>query len=201
MPFSDFTLERVEAEFGLTAKPEEIFIDLPPAPVPTWLTEILARGRRGVALIGEKSRSEFIVAPILMAAQDYAIGPLAVFSGQRLDVDPARGLFGECDFIVAQTPAMPRLKAPLLTIVEAKRGDIELGLGQCAAQMVAARIFNERAATGGRPIFGCVTTGEDWQFLKLDGDQIFYAPQRLYLSDLSGILAVLRAIIASHPPA
>ena len=33
-------------------------------------------------------------------------------------------------------------------IVEAKRGDIELSLGQCAAQMVGARLFNKKA---GRP--------------------------------------------------
>ena len=196
MPYADFTLERVEADFGLTIRPGELFAGLATIPIPHWLTEVLTRGRRAAALVSEKSRSEFIVAPILTAAQEFATGPLSIYSGQRLDVDPARGLIGECDFILALTPLIPRLKAPLLTILEAKRGDIELGLGQCAAQMVAARIFNERAARGGKPVFGCVTTGELWQFLRLEGDEILYADQRLHVNDLGSILAVLRAIIA-----
>lgn len=200
MPYADFTLERVEAEFGLTARPGDLFVGLADVPVPDWLAEILARGRRGAALVSEESRSEFIVAPILTAAQDFAIGDFSIYSGQRLDVDPARGLIGECDFILALTPPVPRLKAPLLTILGAKRGDIELGLGQCAAQMVAARIFNERAGVGSRPIYGCVTTGEDWQFLRLRDEQILLARERLYVNALGGILAVLREIIIRDRP-
>ena len=199
MPYADFSLERVEADFGLTARPIALSEELTAVPVPAWLTEILARGRRGAALINEKSRSEFIVAPVLTAAQDFTDEPCSIFSGQRMDVDPARGLFGECDFILARTPAIPRLKAPILTVVEAKKGDIELGLGQCAAQMVAARIFNERAAIGGRPLYGCVTTGDDWQFLKLQGEEILYDVRRLYLSELGLILAFLKMIVTSLP--
>ena len=200
MAYADFTLERVEAEFGLTVKPSVLFPDVTTLPVPEWLSEFLARGRRTATLVSEKARSEFIVAPILTAIQDHASDPLTIYSGQRLDVDPARGLVGECDFILALTPLVPRLKAPLLTILEAKRGDIELGLGQCAAQMVAARMFNERAGDAGRSIFGCVTTGEDWQFLRLEGDIISFDLQRLYINNLGGILGVLRAIITLDQP-
>lgn len=66
-------------------------------------------------------------------------------------------------------------------------------------QMVAARIFNERAATGGRLIMGCVTSGENWRFLKLDCDEILYHHRRLDLNDLGSILAVLKSIVTSHP--
>ena len=64
---------------------------------------------------------------------------LAVYSGQRLDVDPARGLTGECDYLLAVAPPVLPLRPPLLTVVEAKKADLDLGLGQCAAEMVAVR--------------------------------------------------------------
>ena len=113
-----------------------------------------------LALVSEKARSEFLVAPILLAARELTGNALAIYSGQRLDVDPAKGLLGECDFILARTDPVPRLRAPLLTVVEAKKNDIEGGLGQCVAQMVAARLFNERAGDTTTRVFGCVTTGE-----------------------------------------
>ncbi len=77
-------------------------------------------------------------------------------------------------------------------ILEAKRGDIELGLGQCVAQMVAAQMFNERAGTVRSAIFGIVTTGENWQFLKLDGCMVTLHTNRLFIDNLGAILAALR---------
>lgn len=196
MPYNEFTLERVEASFGLVTNPVELFPGVASVPVPTWLAESLARGRRAAAMISEKARSEFLVAPILTAVRDLTDGPLTIFSGQRLDVDQGLSLVGECDYVIALTPPVPRLKAPLLTIMEAKRGDIELGLGQCAAQMVGARLFNERAGATGRSIVGCVTTGDDWQFLRLDGDELLLDLRRYYLSDLAQILGIFREVIA-----
>ena len=64
------------------------------------------------------------------------------------------------------------------------KNDIEAGLGQCAAQMVASRIFNEQK---GRPlprIFGCVTTGETWQFLRLEGPILGIERTRLYIDNV-----------------
>ena len=110
-------------------------------------------------------------------------------------MDPTLGLVGECDFIIALTPSVPRLKAPLVMILEAKKGDVEAGLGQCAAQMVGARIFNEKAGSTDSPIFGCVTTGETWQFLQLTRDQLVIDRTRLYVDNLGGILAIFEAIL------
>lgn len=36
---------------------------------------------------------------------------------------------------------MARLRSPIVAVVEAKKNDIEAGLGQCFAQMVAARDY------------------------------------------------------------
>ncbi len=109
-------------------------------------------------------------------------------------------MVGECDYILARTPPVPRLRAPLVTIVEAKKGDIEAGLGQCVAQMVRAALFNERAGRS-RPMFGCITTGEDWQFLRLEAATVTIDRTRLFLDNLAGILAALRAtlVVAGDP--
>ena len=53
-----------------------------------------------LALVSEKARSEFIVAPILLAVRDLSGGRVSILSGQRLNVDPARGLLGEVRFIL-----------------------------------------------------------------------------------------------------
>jgi hypothetical protein len=195
MAYTDFTLESAEAAFGLIAQPGDLFPGLSPAPVPDWLRALLERGQRVAALVSEKARSEFLVVPVLLAAQDFAPGSLAIYSGQRFDVDPEHGLTGECDYILALTPPVPRLRAPLVTIREAKKGDVEAGLGQCVAQVVGARLFNVRAGEPARPVFGCVTSGEVWQFLRLEGTAVVIDRTRLFLDNVGGILGALRAIL------
>jgi hypothetical protein len=196
MAYSDFTLEAVAATFGVTTQQAELFPNLTPVPVPAWLQETLGK-RTPLALLSEKARSEFIVVPILLASRDLSAGRLAIYSGQRLDVDPERGLVGECDFILALAPPVPPLRAPIATIVEAKNNDIEAGLGQCIAQMIGARLFNQAAGLASAPIHGCVTTGEVWQLLRLADGPALIDVQRYYLDNVGGILAVIQAILAA----
>ena len=151
MPYTDFTLDTAEDRLGLTVGLGDLFGAMIPAQVPSWLPELLDRGRSVAALVSEKARSEFLVAPVLLACRELVPGDLAIYSGQRLDVDQARGLVGECDYILSLTTPVPRLRAPLLLVLEAKRGDIELGLGQCVAQLAGARLFNDRAGSPPRP--------------------------------------------------
>ncbi len=194
MAYADFTLESAEAELGVVVHPGVLFPGLQPLTVPVWLQDLLVRGMR-LALLSEKSRGEFIVAPILLAVRELSGDRIAILSGQRLDVDPDRRLVGECDFILALSEPVPLLRAPLLTMVEAKKHDIEAGLGQCLAQMVAAQVYNERAGLLLPAIFGCVTTGESWQFLRLTGKTGTLDQDRLYINNVGGILAALRAAI------
>jgi hypothetical protein len=194
MPYTDFDPASVESRLGLAVRPEHLFADLAPVPVPSWLVEHLERVT-GVALVTEKARAELLVAPILVAARELSGRALAIFSGQRMDVDSTRGLTGECDFLLSRQQAVPILRAPVVAVVEAKKGDIEAGLGQCIAQMVGARIFNERAGRTAR-IYGCVTTGEDWQFLRLDEDTAVYDITRRYIRLLDELLGVFARIAA-----
>ena len=199
MAFSEFTLEQVVRVLGVEVREAELFAGIAPAPVPEWLPGWLDRGTR-LALISEKARSEFIVVPILLAGREQSGERLAIFSGQRLDVDPVKGLVGECDFILAIGPAVPPLRAPVVTIVEAKKNDVEAGLGQCIAQMVAAQRFNEQAGRPTASTYGCVTTGETWQFLRLAGTTAQLDRKRYYLDNVGGILGVIQAILREAAP-
>jgi hypothetical protein len=59
------------------------------------------------------------------------------------------------------------IESPVLAIVEAKKEDLNSGMGQCIAEMIAAQKFNEINDTPRRTMYGIVTTGNVWRFLKL----------------------------------
>lgn len=198
MAYSDFDVPTVEERFGVRVLPGAVFPDLAPVPVPGWLAEFLARGAE-LRVESEKARNEFIVAPLLLAVRELSGGRAAVFSGERFDVEPAAGLGGEFGFLLTLAPAVPIIRAPAVFVVEAKRQDIAGGLGQCAALMVAARRFNVRHGRPTATVYGCVTTGEDWQFLRLADDPVItYDTTRLYRSDLGRILAAFLHAVAEN---
>jgi hypothetical protein len=200
MAYADFTLERAETELGVIAKPGTLFPGLKGLAVPGWLTDMLGRGMQ-LAMLTEKARSEFIVAPILLAVRELSGNRVSILSGQRLDVDPSRGLVGECDFILTLSDPVPRVRAPIATVVEAKRGEIEAGLGQCIAQMLAVQLFNQRSVQAFPAVYGCVTTGENWQFLRLAGTDLTYDQKRLYINDVGDILAAFATSVQQATPA
>ena len=84
----------------------------------------------------------------------------------------------------------------MLTVVEAKKNDIESGIGQCMAQMIGARLFNEQAGKRCSEMYGCVTTGETWQFLRLADAVVLIDRTRYYIDNVGTILGILQAIVA-----
>lgn len=89
------------------------------------------------------------------------------------------------------------LRAPIAVVVAAKKNDIEGELGQCVAQMVAADQFNQASGWSDASVFGCVTTGEAWQFLKLSGSDVLMDRRRYYIDNVEKILGVIRSIATS----
>jgi hypothetical protein len=114
-----------------------------------------------------------------------------------LNVDPARGLIGVCDFIISGSPMPFFLTAPLLTVVEAKNDNLRNGLGECVASMVAAGIFNQEAGNPIVVIHGVVTTGTAWQFLRLQGTIVTLDLNEYYIDDPGKILGVLESLVRS----
>ncbi len=204
MAYGDFTLELALARLGLTRSTTPLFPAAVPVAVPDWLTQYLARNTP-ISLSNEKARSESLTAPVLSAVRETSGDRIAVFSGPQFNVDPIRGLVGECDFLLTLSPPMYPLSAPVVAVAEAKRGELDLGMGQCVAEMVAARDFNRNAGLPDRPVFGCVTSGENWLFFRLAGDHLTMDARRYYINLLPELLGVFRAILAEYdratPPA
>jgi hypothetical protein len=104
-------------------------------------------------------------------------------------------LNGECDFIISKAIKTYIIQAPIFALVEAKQNIVENNMGQCAAQMMGARIFNQSENQPIETIFGCVTNGEVWQFLKLENQTILIDAKKYFLDNIPQILGVLQAII------
>ncbi len=64
------------------------------------------------------------------------------------------------------------MEAPAIVVVEAKKADLKSGLGQCIAEMVAAQRFNEAKKQSFTAVYGTVTSGTQWRFLKLEGQTV-----------------------------
>ena len=87
------------------------------------------------------------------------------------------------------------MRAPVFSLVEAKNDNIELGLGQCVAQMLGAQLFNLKEGHPIPIVYGCVTTGEDWQFLTLEDQTVTIDTKRFYLNEPGTLLAVFDWIV------
>lgn len=197
MAYSDFTLERVEKAFGLTISDNvNLFADITELESSNWLKETLDYNVP-IALGSntEKARSELIIAPILVELRKQLNSQIALFSGIDFTVDPAQGLNGSCDFIISQSAQLLILRAPAIMLVEAKKENINAGLGQCIAEMLAAQIFNQKQGEEVTSIYGVVTTGEIWKFLKLSGQLVQIDLAEYFLNNVNKILGILASAI------
>ena len=190
LSYGSFTLEAVKQRFKLTLLLEAIFPEVAPVTPSELLRSSLQRAS-SLALLSEKARAEFIVAPILLEVREQLHETISIYSGVRFDVSPEEGLQGVCDFLVTKSPPLPAVQTPVIVLVEAKKNDLEEGLGQCAAEMIAAQRVNQRDNILDLPVYGCVTTGELWQFLKLADTHLVIEPEKLYIEALDKILGML----------
>ena len=174
MSFRDFTLDRCQADFGIAIDSSaSLFPDVRPVGISPGLAQFwLHVLPLGLNTPTEKGRSEFLVAPLLAEVWLLSDRAVSVVSGLELNFDVAAGLNGVCDFALCHSRNLLKLVAPVLLVVEAKRESILGGLGQCAAEMIAARRFNIREGSPAEPMFGCVTTGSQWKFLRLTGSAL-----------------------------
>ena len=193
MSYREFTWSSVKEKFDLTAIEGGRFLPtIAPIEPSAWLQETLRRGIPwAMAVGGEKARSEAIIAPILLEVREILNSEVSVFSGEEFNVEPETGLNGYCDFLVSRSREQIAVEAPVLIIIEAKKADIKLGLGQCAAEMIAAQKFNDRKGQSIETIYGSVTTGTAWRFMKLEKSTITVDLNDYPLPSAADILGML----------
>ncbi len=88
------------------------------------------------------------------------------------------------------------VRSPVIVLVESKNENLRSGLAQCIAEMVAAQLFNERGGNKIKAIYGAVTIGTIWQFLKLEGNVVSIDLSEYYIKDIKRILGILYGAIA-----
>jgi len=150
-----------------------------------------------IPMLNEKAKSELIVMPILveMWRKNQQFKPL---SGLTFPVEASQGLTGRCDFLVSSSTSVTELTSPVVCIFEAKDDNIEHWYGQCGAEMLAARIFNERKGNDIKIIYGAVTNGFTWQFLKLENQTLFIDSQRYGTANLPQLLGAIQKVYDNY---
>ena len=195
--YSKFTYEDLKG-LGLRTVVVNLFEgeNIVPMQPSEWLKETLAMGSN-FALGTEKAKSEFIIAPILNELHKKNPTVFAVYSGYNFNVAPEKGLQGFCDFLLAKLPLNIVPDTPIIAVVEAKLNDvITASVPQCAAEMYATYIWNKQQEQEQKVIYGIITTGNNWLFLRLkDGMTIEVDKNTYSLSKLEEVLGVLQYIV------
>src|SRR5919199_954430 len=200
MSYSQFTIELIKTNFGITiSEIFGIFSNIPEVEYSDFLAQTLQEYvPLALSIDTEKARSEFIVAPILFEIKKQSPEQISLFSGKEFNVDLEKGLTGFCDFLISRSPEQLLIEAPVFAVVEAKNDNIQSGLGQCMAEMVAAQLFNERKKNEIKTIYGVVTTGSIWKFMKLEGQVIEIDLNEYFLNNVGKILGIVRSGIESN---
>ena len=197
MPYSSFTLDTVEETFQLEERGAAgIFADSEPVEPSAELANALAKKAPLAKAIGtEKAKSELIVADILVELREHFERRISLFSGIEFNVDAANDLSGICDFVISLSPGQFSLKAPVIVLVEAKRDSLTDGLGQCVAEMVAAQRFNAEKGNDIRCVYGAITSGTEWLFLKLEGQTLSIDMATYHISQCDKVLGILVSMV------
>ncbi|MDU9047704.1 MAG: hypothetical protein Q3M30_02560 [Candidatus Electrothrix sp. Rat3] len=106
-----------------------------------------------ISLNSETAKREFLIAPVLFELAKETDSKINV----EYPIDVSELLSGYLDYLI-------RYKQELI-VIEAKKGDIDRGFNQLAAELIALDQYEEE---GGSILYGVVTIGEMWVFSMLD---------------------------------
>ncbi len=193
MAYSDFTITKVREAFALNIEEQvNLFVHVNLVTPSVYLQQALSENvSLATAVNTEKVRSELIIAPVLLEVRRIFFGKVGFFSGTEFNVNPGKGLAGFCDYILTASREEYEIRVPVLTLVEAKNENLKGGLGQCIAEMVAAQMFNEQNNSPIPSLYGAITSGTNWRFLKLEQSTVYIDPREYFINEVNLILGVL----------
>lgn len=199
MAYGNFTLEQLIEQFDLTFKESSgLFAPIPGIEASDLLKVTLAEGvDLAVALSTEKARSELIIMPVMLELRRKFRTRISLFSGIDFTVSPELGLNGICDYLVSRTPEQLLVKSPVIMLVEARNENLKVGFPQCIAEMIAAQQFNQQKKNPVDVIYGVVTIGTLWRFLRLSSRLVEIDSSEYHISDVEKILGILCSAIVS----
>jgi hypothetical protein len=148
-----------------------------------------------MTLSSEKAVSEGIIAPVLREVKRLNPLLIQIFSGEIIIADASKGLNGEIDFIITKEKNSIEPQAPIICVTEAKIGRLDKAIPQAAAQMLGARVFNQKNGEQLDIIHGLITDGTSWRLLKLEGNTVFKDEKTYFTNDLPHLLGALQTVI------
>ena len=168
MPYSSFTFAKAKKELGLTIVEGDRFLPhIEPIAPSSRLEAALEDVPWAIAVGSERAKSESIIYPILQEVRRILNGQISLFSGKDFTVDVEKGLNGYVDYLLSRSPEQLEIEAPVVMLVEAKRDNLNEGIGQCIAEMVAAVEFNRMNEVALKTIYGIISNGTQWRLMKL----------------------------------
>jgi hypothetical protein len=198
MAYNNFSLQDAIGQFDLNLVESAFCESLPPvSPKSEFLNifeQYLPLAQKAKS---EKAKSELLISPILVELLRLADNQIQLFSGEEFNVDKERGLNGFCDFLLSRSAISSIIQAPVVMVVEAKKGELDVGLGQCTAEMVAAQIFNINEDKPISVVYGCVTSGKLWQFLKLENKDLTLDLTEYQVTPVERILGILKWMVSN----
>ena len=193
MSYSEFKLETLVKDFKITLREvSDLFTECPEVQPSDYLRLTLSQNLNlAVAMNTEKARSEMIISPILLEIKRRMYDRISLFSGVDFTVDSEKGLNGICDFLISHSSEQLFVRAPVIALVEAKNENLKSGFAQCMAEMLAAQLFNQREGNDIPIVYGVVTIGTLWRFLRLTDQTIELDLTEYFIKDISKILGIL----------
>lgn len=170
---------------------------VPITPRPT--TEMLLQPTDHYPLKSEIARREWYIVNVFREILHIIDYQITIYSAERFDIAPELGLNGEADYLITHGKPSSPLRPPIIAVAEAKPDYIPSGLGQCIAEMYAAKIYNERAGITDKVIYGIITTGLVWSFLRLTDKLVEMDPTEYTLPQLNRILGVIVYMTGIEP--
>lgn len=193
MAYNAFSLDLLKQRFDLVVTEEtDLFAALPSAPISDFLRETLRENvPLALAISTEKARSELIITPVLLEIRRQLDRRIGFFSGVDFTVDPERGLQGVCDYLFSLSSEQLTIEAPVVAIVEAKNENMKQGISQCIAELVAAQLFNHQRQRPLHTLYGVITTGSNWKFLRLSGTTVTVDLTEYYVREVEKVVGIV----------
>ena len=192
MSYSEFTFQKLEDDLGLTIEESDLYSEIENVKVGKSFTDILDENvPLALSINTEKARSELIIAPVLVELRKVLNHKVSLFSGVEFNIDVGKGLNGVCDFIVSASPKQIMITAPIINVVEAKNENIKGGLPQCIAGMFGAQLFNKEKNISIPALYGIVTTGSSWKFIKLQENVVTIDLKEYFINNIGKVMGIL----------
>jgi hypothetical protein len=183
MAYSDFkSVEQLSVKFGIKHTYANFLGETPLIQPSIYVLNDLEEALEFPLYNSEKAKSELLIMPLLKEVRRH-FKNFIVYSGYNFDVDNAQGLNGFCDYLLSSSEQSVEIHSPVFCLVEAKNKTVEEGFAQVGAEMYAAQIFNEKEGKPTPVVYGCVTDGDTWVFLKLENKHLLTDKARYHFDE------------------